>query len=344
MIKKDKYLDSSLPTGLNAGDTIEYTFTVTNTGNTTVTGITVTDALLGVTNLAITPSTLAPNATGTLILTYVITQADINAGKVTNTATTNGTSPTGPISDISDSTDPTLPGASDPTVTILPQSPQMTLVKTASIGGIGTVGDIITYTFTVTNIGNTLINNISISDPLISSNNIVINPSSLAPGATGTATATYTITQADADKGLVENTATANGQTLNGTKVTAISDDGIATNGNNNPTISPINSCQIVFFNAITPSGDDDLNNYFKIQGIECYPDNNVEIYNRWGVLVYEMSGYDNVNNLFRGESNGRVTIKQTEELPNGTYFYVLKYSNKGIDQEAKAGYLYINR
>jgi hypothetical protein len=32
----------------------------------------------------------------------------------------------------------------------------------------------------------------------------------------------------------------------------------------------------------------------FSIRGLECYADNTVEIYNRWGVLVFERAGYNN--------------------------------------------------
>ena len=42
--------------------------------------------------------------------------------------------------------------------------------------------------------------------------------------------------------------------------------------------------------------------------------------------------------------SEGRVTVKQSEQLPVGTYYYALKYiDDKGVGHE-KAGYLYINR
>ena len=98
--------------------------------------------------------------------------------------------------------------------------------------------------------------------------------------------------------------------------------------------------------NAVTPGIDGD-NDVFKIIGIENYPNNTVEIFNRWGVLVYEASGYNNKSVSFAGESNGRVTVEQYNQLPTGTYFYILKY-NKKLDGsgEAKdqAGYLYINR
>ncbi|MEP1410241.1 MAG: Ig-like domain-containing protein [Maribacter dokdonensis] len=81
----------------------------------------------------------------------------------------------------------------------------------------------------------------------------------------------------------------------------------------------------------------------FTITNIESFPNNTVKIYNRWGVLVFETSGYDNNGNAFKGLSNGRVTIKKNDELPVGVYFYIIDYAN---DQQNKSmnGYLYINR
>jgi hypothetical protein len=69
-----------------------------------------------------------------------------------------------------------------------------------------------------------------------------------------------------------------------------------------------------------------------------------VEIYNRWGVLVFERNGYNNDDRAFRGISEGRVTVKQSEELPEGTYYYILKYKDSAGNNFEKAGYLYINR
>jgi hypothetical protein len=81
----------------------------------------------------------------------------------------------------------------------------------------------------------------------------------------------------------------------------------------------------------------------FRITNIEAFPDNTVEIYNRWGVKVFEVRGYDNASNAFRGISNGRATVQQSQELPVGVYYYIINYT---VEQNAKskAGYLYINR
>jgi hypothetical protein len=47
------------------------------------------------------------------------------------------------------------------------------------------------------------------------------------------------------------------------------------------------------------------------------------------GVLVFERTGYNNDDRAFRGVSEGKVTIKQSEELPEGTYYYILRYKDK---------------
>ncbi|MBK6285216.1 MAG: hypothetical protein IPF54_23525 [Draconibacterium sp.] len=61
-----------------------------NTGNVTITGIAVTDPLTGL-NTAI--ASLAPGTKQTFTQTYQITQANLNSGSVTNTATATGKDP-----------------------------------------------------------------------------------------------------------------------------------------------------------------------------------------------------------------------------------------------------------
>ena len=82
----------------------------------------------------------------------------------------------------------------------------------------------------------------------------------------------------------------------------------------------------------------------FVIRNIELYPDNTVEIYNRWGVLVYEVNGYGQNGRYFKGISEGRVTISQSSELPVGTYFYIVRYRNNSGNNKERSGYLYINK
>ncbi|MDM1408205.1 gliding motility-associated C-terminal domain-containing protein [Myroides sp. DF42-4-2] len=88
----------------------------------------------------------------------------------------------------------------------------------------------------------------------------------------------------------------------------------------------------IVIYNLVTPDGDG-KNDYFIIDNINKYPNNTVEIYNRWGVKVYETKGYDpqgdGSSNVFRGYSEGRVTVDKNKKLPSGTYYYVVTYEYK---------------
>lgn len=102
----------------------------------------------------------------------------------------------------------------------------------------------------------------------------------------------------------------------------------------------------IVIYNGVTPDGDGD-NDYFIIDHIKDFPKNTVEIYNRWGVKVFETSSYDTNGNVFRGFSDGRATVTGTKILPTGTYFYIIKYDYErpGIPKRAitKTGYLYLS-
>ncbi len=72
-------------------------------------------------------------------------------------------------------------------------------------------------------------------------------------------------------------------------------------------------------YQGISPNGDG-KNDVWLIPGIEQYPNNVVQIFNRWGNLVYEQKGYTN-NDPWTGQWNGK-------ELPDGTYFYLIELGN----------------
>ena len=80
--------------------------------------------------------------------------------------------------------------------------------------------------------------------------------------------------------------------------------------------------------NSMTPN-DDGFNDSFWITNIEYYPSNKLQIFNRWGDLVYKTDGY---NNEWEGKRNGKL-------LPMGAYYYVLDL-NDGSD--VFTGYLMI--
>ncbi|MCM0667807.1 gliding motility-associated C-terminal domain-containing protein [Flavobacterium tyrosinilyticum] len=106
----------------------------------------------------------------------------------------------------------------------------------------------------------------------------------------------------------------------------------------------------VLVHNAFSPNGDN-MNDFFKIDNIDeltCYPGNTVEIYNRWGILVFETTNYNNTTNAFDGTSRGRTTVKQSDGLPTGTYFYIITYKsldgNNNVQDHKLDGYLYLSR
>ncbi|MEM6526617.1 MAG: gliding motility-associated C-terminal domain-containing protein, partial [Bacteroidota bacterium] len=60
----------------------------------------------------------------------------------------------------------------------------------------------------------------------------------------------------------------------------------------------------VTVVNAVTPSLQDGKHDFLRIDNIESYPNNKVEIFNRWGDKVFEMNGYDNVQKVFTGRGN----------------------------------------
>ena len=96
----------------------------------------------------------------------------------------------------------------------------------------------------------------------------------------------------------------------------------------------------LTIYNGVSADADGH-NDYFKIDGIEYYPKNNLKIFNRWGVLVYEKDGYSN-EAPFDGHSNGRATISADSKLPQGTYYYILEYEDSDDQPHTEKGWLYL--
>ena len=96
-------------------------------------------------------------------------------------------------------------------------------------------------------------------------------------------------------------------------------------------------------YNGISLNGDN-KNDYFHIGGIEKYPENIVRIYNKNGLKVFEVTGYDNKNQSFKGFTQGEVTVKKSLELPIGTYFYFIEYTDENHQKQRKIGWLYLKK
>ncbi|WP_083397153.1 DUF11 domain-containing protein [Plantibacter sp. MMLR14_011] len=206
---------SATPTTVaNAGEDVTYSFLVTNTGNVTLSDVSVVEGQFtgtGELSQVVCPpaaGSLAPAATVTCEATYTVTQADVDAGSVTNTATATGTPPNG-------GTPPVSPPSE--TTVAFPATPAITVVKSADAvaqGGLA-VGQVVTYSFLLTNTGNVTLTNPTVVEGEFSGAGEVSDvvcpaeAASLAPGATITCEATYTVVQADVDAGLITNSATA---------------------------------------------------------------------------------------------------------------------------------------
>ena len=233
------------------------------------------------------------------------------------------------------------------TLTVFVEVPAIAIIKTANFNdenknGFANAGETITYKFKITNTGNVPLVKIMVTDLLPG---IILSGDAIDLAVNesdeNSFTAVYKITQTDINNGSVTNQATVQGKSARGVIVEDKSDD--TNNAENKPTVLPLNGCQIEVLNALSPNGDQ-KNERFYIRGLECYPDNTVEIYNRWGVLVFDIDHYNNEDRAFVGFSAGRTTIKQSEGLPVGTYFYILKYKDSESNQHQKSGYLYINK
>jgi len=200
-----------------AGDLIDYRYDVTNSGNVTLTdALTISDDKIASVSCPVLPMAgFAPGAVLSCTASYAVTQADIDAGFVTNIAAASSGSVTS--SDVSETVNAT-------------QAPALTVTKTARDTTYESVGDVIAYDYLVRNSGNvTLSGTVAITDDRIDSVNCPALPmSGFAPGAEITCMATYLITQADLDAGLVTNIASATASAPDGSPVTSPDDTATA--------------------------------------------------------------------------------------------------------------------
>jgi len=94
----------------------------------------------------------------------------------------------------------------------------------------------------------------------------------------------------------------------------------------NTDEIEIVTSVPFKTFNSFSPNGDG-VNDTWTIQGMERYPSANVKIFDRWGQLVFESTGYQTP---WDGTVNGKRTV------PIGTYYYVIDLGG----DNANSGYI----
>lgn len=203
----------------SAGEVVDYSFLVANTGNVTLSSIGVTETEFGGTGptpVASCPSgSLAPGDSVTCTAAYTVTQDDMDAGSFANTAVAAAELDGAGI----------LSSSSSAQVTVN-QDPSLTLTKSANLASVGAAGQSITYSFLVANSGNVTINGIDVSETAFTGSGslsaITCPATSLAPGIDLTCTATYSVTQADIDSGAIDNTAQVTGDDPAGTPVPTV--------------------------------------------------------------------------------------------------------------------------
>ena len=224
---------SAFSSPVSAGDALTYTITAKNTGNVTLDNVRIADALTptGGSASALTP-TINATATGTAdddneldvgetwtwTVSYTLTQSDIDAGGLSNLATVTADDPSNTAVSVESSTSGNATsgtGNGTGTSTTFERTSLIDLVKTASLidttGNGSSTDDYIKYEFTVTNLGNTTLTDVKITDDDIDwadSNDEIINSVTLTPGESKSFTKNYPVKISDIDVGSIQNQAT----------------------------------------------------------------------------------------------------------------------------------------
>ena len=246
-ILKTKVENDGTNDKMDVDETIDYTITITNTGNVTLDNIMLTETLIDgkgietdlrsemtlvsindetTTQTSITSLEVGDKATYTV--THKVRQTDMNSGKVTNVATVFATAPDGTPLPIESSAE---------IETIMGQAPAVEVTKTAVKNDNGDgldLGETITYTIGVKNTGN-----VELTDVVVTDNNLVDGAGEslsltdgptydgtgtfdgiLSVGETVDFTATFTVNQQSINTGRVSNTASVTAKAPDGESIT----------------------------------------------------------------------------------------------------------------------------
>src|SRR5699024_10704278 len=151
----------------NVGEKIKYTFTVTNTGNVTLSNVKVYDETFDK-EIELEETTLKPGESTTGTYLHKVTQKDLNHGEIHNFESAEGTPP--PVIDpedpdnpveqepVTDEDDEKVPGK---------QLADLVIEKKADKQEVSQAGEKIEYTLTVTNTGNVTLTNVMVNDEML---------------------------------------------------------------------------------------------------------------------------------------------------------------------------------
>jgi gliding motility-associated-like protein len=93
--------------------------------------------------------------------------------------------------------------------------------------------------------------------------------------------------------------------------------------------VNPMEDDEISVSQGFSPNGDN-VNETLHIENIDSYPENNLVIFNRWGNVVYEKSGYSS-DSEWNGNADDSGAMGNSK-VPEGTYFYVLETGQSKLD------------
>ena len=204
-VEKDGALDDTNGNGVaDVGETIVYSFDVTNTGNTTLLGVNVVDDR--VTGILPASVDIVPGDSETFTAApYVVTQADVDAGEVLNSAFARGQVPNGPE---------VFSPEDEDIVEVVEADPSLEVAKTAELddangNGTADAGETITYSFGVQNTGNVTLYDVAVEDDMLAG--LLPGPIDyLPPAAINIFVAEpYVVTAADVAASEIVNVATA---------------------------------------------------------------------------------------------------------------------------------------
>ncbi len=195
---------------VEVGDTISYVITISNTGTTAASGITVTDTAL--TGLSCPDGSIGRGESIECTASHVVTQADLDAGTIEGTTTVTATDALG-------ATMAATAGHSHTAAT----TPLLSLSKSGSTNdidgdGIIEAGETVTQTVVVTNTSTAAVTNLSVTDD---AGPATCESTDLAAGTTTVCTVTYTLTQTDIYNGSLATPATATATDASGETTSA---------------------------------------------------------------------------------------------------------------------------
>ncbi|MEV4255092.1 Ig-like domain repeat protein [Spirillospora sp. NPDC049652] len=196
---------SADPTAFSAaGETIRYSYRVTNTGEVPMTDVGISDTLHGLSAVTCAETTLAPGEHTECSATYTTTQEDVQDGSVRNVATAHGTA--------EGATTPSESAPAEATVHFREPpggKPGIRLRKSVRPAHYSRVGQVLHFRYRVTNTGDVTLRRVRVDDRLRGLSAIHCPARTLAPGRSMTCSATYRVRAGDVRSKIVRNRATA---------------------------------------------------------------------------------------------------------------------------------------